>query len=72
MKQVLSTTKVHLAIPDDIYSYYTRWATEELKNEDNPVNESSLARKRAEIMLGILQGFREHNDIDYLDNEWEG
>lgn len=72
MKQVVNTTKVHLSISDEIYNYYTRWATEELKNEGTPVNDSSLARKRAELMVGVLQEFREHNDIDYLDNEWEG
>lgn len=70
MKKIVSTTKVHLAIPDKIYDYYTKWATEDLKEEDNPINESSLARKRAEIMIGILRGFRERNDIDYLDSEW--
>lgn len=70
MKQVLKGTKVHLSIPDDIYNYFTRWATEDLRDEDIPVNESSLARKRAEIMVGLLKDFREHNDVEYLDSDW--
>lgn len=64
MKRVQSTTKVHLAIPDDLYNFYTNLASAELEDEYTDVNESSLPRMRARLMLNVLYyGMERYEEI---------